>query len=208
MADDREKHEVGYGKPPKHTQFKKGQSGNPKGRPKAPRNVSQLLERELNQRVEVIESGRRKRISKFEAITKALVNNAMRGDIRSQKIVLEERRKTEPPPGQMQRIPIALAREIIDRAYAPQNIPDPPPLTEWEKPSKTAAQEEIPPAFDTQATSDGDYDEILKRIKSPNFKFDLEKARAELARRDSSGAPKPQPSASTNPLTSGKLRRP
>ena len=36
MADDKDKrdYEIGYGKPPKQTRFKPGQSGNPRGRPK------------------------------------------------------------------------------------------------------------------------------------------------------------------------------
>jgi hypothetical protein len=40
-------YEVGYGKPPKHTRFKPGQSGNPKGRPKASKDFRSLLHRAL-----------------------------------------------------------------------------------------------------------------------------------------------------------------
>jgi hypothetical protein len=207
MADDFEgTQRVGYCKPPTHTQFKKGQSGNPKGRPKKVKNITLLVEEELKRRIDVRENGRRKRISKLQAIIKTLVNSAIGGDIRSLKLIIEEKRKTEPAP--VQKIPIELLRDMLDRALAPEDIPDPPHLIDWEEPSKTAAHEEIQPTLDTRATPDEDDDEILKLIDSPNFTFDLEKARAELARRDSAGAPKPQPSASMNPLTGGKPRRP
>ena len=41
-----QKYEVGYGKPPVHTQFKPGQSGNPKGRPKGAKNKRPKLNEE------------------------------------------------------------------------------------------------------------------------------------------------------------------
>src|ERR1044071_1619790 len=66
--------EVGYGKPPRSTQFKPGQSGNRAGRPRGSKNFATALEQELNSRVIVTENGRRKRVSKREVIAKHLVN--------------------------------------------------------------------------------------------------------------------------------------
>ncbi len=72
--------EVGYKRPPKHSQFRKGESGNPKGRPKGSLNVATALERELNQRVTIKENGAARTITKFEAAIKQLVNKAASGD--------------------------------------------------------------------------------------------------------------------------------
>jgi hypothetical protein len=82
-------YEIGYGKPPKHMRFRKGQSGNPKGRTKGTPDVSAALLRALNERVTVTESGERKRISKFEAVLKQLVNKAAGGDARATKLVID-----------------------------------------------------------------------------------------------------------------------
>jgi Family of unknown function (DUF5681) len=48
---------VGYGRPPKATQFKPGNSGNPKGRPKGPKSVGAVLYGILHRRIEVTENG-------------------------------------------------------------------------------------------------------------------------------------------------------
>ena len=74
---------VGYGKPPTRTRFKKGQSGNPAGRRKGTLNLATVLLATLNERVIVNEHGRRKRISKLEALVKQLVNKAASGDLRA-----------------------------------------------------------------------------------------------------------------------------
>ena len=82
MAANRSKSRgVGYGSPPRHTRFKPGRSGNPKGRPKGSKNVATLLERALTERVIITENGKRRSISKLEASFKQLVNLAASGDL-------------------------------------------------------------------------------------------------------------------------------
>ncbi len=74
---------VGHGKPPIHTRFKKGQSGNPIGRRKGSRNLATVLRKTLNETVVVKENGRQKTISKLDALVKQLVNKAATGNLRA-----------------------------------------------------------------------------------------------------------------------------
>ena len=74
-------YDIGYSKPPRETQFKKGQSGNPSGRPKGTKNVASVLARELRTKVIITESGKRKSVTKLEAAMKQLVNKAIQGDL-------------------------------------------------------------------------------------------------------------------------------
>jgi Family of unknown function (DUF5681) len=79
---------VGKGKPPLHTRFQKGQSGNPRGRCKGSKNVATLFAQVLNERVTVTENGKRRTITKREAILKQLANKAASGDYRAMKLVI------------------------------------------------------------------------------------------------------------------------
>ena len=54
-SDDSEDYEIGYGRPPKQTRFKPGQSGNPKGRPRGRKNVHTILEETLYRPVTITE---------------------------------------------------------------------------------------------------------------------------------------------------------
>jgi Family of unknown function (DUF5681) len=72
---------VGYRNPPQHTRFKKGQSGNPKGRPKGALNLATVLARTLREKVVINEHGQRKVVTKLEAAIKQLVNKAAAGDL-------------------------------------------------------------------------------------------------------------------------------
>jgi hypothetical protein len=81
MVSDRE-YAVGKGKPPKHTRFRKGKSGNPTGRRRGSLNMATLLERALNERVAVTENGKHKTITKLQAMLKQLANKAASGDTR------------------------------------------------------------------------------------------------------------------------------
>jgi len=77
---DRGDYEVGFGKPPKHTRFAPGQSGNPSGRRKPRPTVSEQLDRILGERVNVTEGGQSRRITKTEVFLRQLVNKAITGD--------------------------------------------------------------------------------------------------------------------------------
>jgi hypothetical protein len=74
---------AGYGKPPKHAQFKRGKSGNPSGRPKGSRNFRSDLRDELNAVIAVEDRGRAVEITKQRAIVKSFVAKAIDGDLRA-----------------------------------------------------------------------------------------------------------------------------
>ncbi len=78
--------EIGYGKPPKHTQFKKGHSGNPNGRPKR-RTVMEDLMNELSSLITINENGETRKVTRQEAMIKRLVAEAMSANMQAQKII-------------------------------------------------------------------------------------------------------------------------
>jgi|SRR5579863_6985512 len=80
--------EGGYGKPPVQTQFVKGRSGNPKGRPKGAKNLSSIFHKATRQLVTVNMNGRTVRITKLEACIHQLVNKAAAGDQKAVREVL------------------------------------------------------------------------------------------------------------------------
>ena len=70
-----EPYRVGNCRPPLGTRFRKGQSGNPKGRPKGARNTATLLSEKLDEKVGVrTPDGRQKKMSKREIGVTKLVN--------------------------------------------------------------------------------------------------------------------------------------
>jgi hypothetical protein len=72
--------DVGYGKPPKHAQFRKGQSGNFRGRPRGALNLATVLQRALREEVVITKNGRREVLTKLEAAIAQLVSKAISGD--------------------------------------------------------------------------------------------------------------------------------
>jgi hypothetical protein len=87
MTDEPE-YPVGYRKPPRHSQFKKGQSGYPQGRPKGSKNLSTLISTVLKERVPITENGKRRTITKLEAMTKQLANKGASGEPKATQLLL------------------------------------------------------------------------------------------------------------------------
>lgn len=79
---------VGYGSPPEHSRFKKGQSGNPSGRPKRPARLGDDLMDELAEKIPVTIGGRSRHITKQRGLIKALVASALKGDIRAASLLM------------------------------------------------------------------------------------------------------------------------
>jgi hypothetical protein len=89
MSDESDDYDVGYGKPPRHTQFKPGQSGNSKGRPRRTRNFKTDLREELEAEVVVNEGGRTQTISRQKAMIKRTVEKALQGDLRATQMLAQ-----------------------------------------------------------------------------------------------------------------------
>ncbi len=81
-------YEVGHGRPPRANTFKKGKSGNPKGRPKGHRNLKTDLLEVLNDRVTVVEHGSKRRLTKQQALLKRTMNDALQGDAKARALIL------------------------------------------------------------------------------------------------------------------------
>ena len=86
MPSDEHDYKIGYGKPPHHSRFEPGQSGNPRGRPPGSKNLSSLLKKALDEPVIVVENNRRRRIAKREAIE--FINAELLGNSRGNRLAI------------------------------------------------------------------------------------------------------------------------
>ncbi len=82
-APEEASYEIGYGKPPKNTRFKPGQSGNPRGRPRGQRNLRTAVRDALEEKVIIREGDRTRSVPRMDAIIRVTFNNALRGDAKA-----------------------------------------------------------------------------------------------------------------------------
>lgn len=83
MPKDEIPSKVGYRQPPKHTQFRKGVSGNPKGRPKGSRNLASIFRKISEEKIQVNGPNGPRFMTKLEAGITQLVNRAAKGDLKA-----------------------------------------------------------------------------------------------------------------------------
>jgi uncharacterized protein DUF5681 len=103
MAEDEHDYQVGPGRPPLRTRFKKGQSGNPGGRSK--KTLPALLADALDETVCVTLDGERRTITKRQAVVHQLVDKSATADLRATKMLFDmikdveqKAGRTVPPP--------------------------------------------------------------------------------------------------------------
>ncbi|WP_109467880.1 DUF5681 domain-containing protein [Albibacillus kandeliae] len=72
---------VGYAKPPKHTQWQKGQSGNPAGKKTKSRSVTDAIRQVLQEEILVNHNGSTVTMTNLEALIRSLLSKALKGDV-------------------------------------------------------------------------------------------------------------------------------
>ncbi|HUZ93738.1 MAG TPA: DUF5681 domain-containing protein [Edaphobacter sp.] len=129
MSEANSTSDCGYGKPPQHTRFAKGQSGNPKGRPKGSQNLATILAKAGRQRIRVTENGRSRYITKFEASMLQLMNKAVSGDLKAIRELLcwikslENSEQTAPPSAEPHENDKAVMTSLLERIRRSEEFP-------------------------------------------------------------------------------------
>jgi Family of unknown function (DUF5681) len=116
MAESDSDYKVGPGRPPLHTRFQKGQSGNPGGR--SAKSLPALLAKALGETVVVTIDGRRRKLTKREAIVAQMVDKSASADLRATKMLLDIMKGVEhkageaAPPAEPRRL-AAADKEVV-----------------------------------------------------------------------------------------------
>lgn len=120
-------YEVGRGKPPRHSRFQKGQSGNPAGRPKGALGLRAAFMEEFSRTVTGRENGREVRATKAQMVAKVLLARAVAGDAKAIQMVCQLVLQLEPPAvsevvaadHRPSEIDAAILHNFVRRSHAP-----------------------------------------------------------------------------------------
>ncbi|MCO6384925.1 DUF5681 domain-containing protein [Oceanicola sp. 502str15] len=119
MTDQNNDEPVGYGKPPKHSRFRKGQSGNPKGRPTRTKNFRKDLQDVLSEGVPITQNGQPRNISTQKAALMRLKEKALKGDARAldRLLALAQQHSDDMEARGAEQALAAYESEILDRWF-------------------------------------------------------------------------------------------
>lgn len=104
-------YEIGYGKPPKDTQFKPGCSGNKKGRTKGSKNLSTIFKALAYKKFPVEENGKQIRATRVQMMFMSALNKAAKGDLNAAKFIFPILEKIEHTEGQREKIMESLSAD-------------------------------------------------------------------------------------------------
>lgn len=119
--DNKLPYSVGYKKPPSKSQFKKGHSGNPRGKLRGRKNLKTELIEELSTRIIVTENGKQFKLSKQSIIVKRMISDAAKGDAKARDQLIKligEVERAQPLESNTDPIGLATDAEILARFKA------------------------------------------------------------------------------------------
>lgn len=116
--------DIGYGKPPESSQFKKGKSGNPKGRPKGSKSLKTVVQKELAGKVQLLQNGKPRKVSKMEALVMRLVKDALEGNPKAQTEILRLATAYLPDETELQKAnePTSAADQLLVDAFVKRMV--------------------------------------------------------------------------------------
>jgi Family of unknown function (DUF5681) len=108
-----EDHIARYRRPPRKGQFKPGQSGNLRGRPKGSKNIRTYVNEHLNKKIPIIEGGKTRKAPRAEAIAIQLVNQAAKGEPKGLAAIMSLTREFDTAVGELRPNVLARAEDAV-----------------------------------------------------------------------------------------------
>ena len=112
-------YDVGYGRPPRHSRFRPGQSGNPGGRPKGRHGLITRLRKMLGEEVSLTSNGIERKVRKGDAVLGALIAKAARGEVGAARLIFSAIADWEDRQQARERRPMTTAEAANNRRDMP-----------------------------------------------------------------------------------------